>query len=182
MIPVVYTSFCTADNALAVAPESPTSRRDSHRTGGERSGQVFLLLTVTQAAFRGSALAVCGGVPLQSPSRIVESSDDDFVDLIDNRFHSSIRAKEEREMIRLDKEWMRVSLAHDALRSTGDVTSTDKSNLHGHAHELAGRNCATRFWDMLRSLRGVFELRGGDWPYVLYAVIYSHDFENAVKK
>jgi hypothetical protein len=27
MTPVVYTSFCTAKNALAVAPESPPSRR-----------------------------------------------------------------------------------------------------------------------------------------------------------
>jgi hypothetical protein len=44
MTPVVYTSFCIADNALAVAPESPPSRRDSRRTGVERSGQVFLLV------------------------------------------------------------------------------------------------------------------------------------------
>jgi hypothetical protein len=27
MTPVVYTSFCTAKNALVVAPESPPSRR-----------------------------------------------------------------------------------------------------------------------------------------------------------
>jgi hypothetical protein len=27
MTPVVYTSFCTTKNALAVAPESPPSRR-----------------------------------------------------------------------------------------------------------------------------------------------------------
>jgi hypothetical protein len=39
MTPIVYTSFCTAKNALAVAPESPPSR-----TGVKRSGQVFLLV------------------------------------------------------------------------------------------------------------------------------------------
>jgi hypothetical protein len=33
MTPIVYASFCTADNALAVAPESPPSHRGqpSHR-------------------------------------------------------------------------------------------------------------------------------------------------------
>jgi Ulp1 family protease len=48
MTPIMYTSFCTGKNALAVAPESPPSRRDSSRTGVERSGQVFLLVYSTK--------------------------------------------------------------------------------------------------------------------------------------
>jgi hypothetical protein len=46
MTPIVYTSFCTAKNALAVAPESPPSR-----TGVERSGQVFLLVSAMAADY-----------------------------------------------------------------------------------------------------------------------------------
>jgi hypothetical protein len=44
MTPVMYTSFCTADNALAVASSHHLVVWNSRRTGVERSGQVFLLV------------------------------------------------------------------------------------------------------------------------------------------
>jgi hypothetical protein len=46
MTPLMYTSFYTVDNALAVALSHHPVAGDSRRIGVERSGQVFLLVKV----------------------------------------------------------------------------------------------------------------------------------------
>ena len=92
-------------------------------------------------------------MPLQSASRVVEYINDTFVDFTSKHFISCIRVRKEREMIHLDGEWMRISLAHDALCNIGDITTTDESNLNAEAHDIAGRNCKNWFWDMLRSIK-----------------------------
>ena len=48
---------------------------------------------------------------------------------------------------------MRVSLDYATLHSIEDVSGVNESKLREEAHGHAGKNCATRFWEMLRSVR-----------------------------
>jgi hypothetical protein len=87
----------------------------------------------------------------------VDNDDDDFVNLLglnspgrDRNDHHA-RVEEERNMTRLDEEWIRVNLAYDVLRRTGDSAQVDKSDLHARTYGNASRNNASRFWHMLES-------------------------------
>jgi hypothetical protein len=87
--------------------------------------------------------------------------DDNFVDL--TGLHSPwryrdperLRVEEERDMLRLDEEWIRVTVAYDVLRSTGDIHQVDESELYAQTYGNAGRNGASRFWSMLQSTRKI---------------------------
>jgi hypothetical protein len=87
--------------------------------------------------------------------------DDDFVDL--TSLHSPwryrdlerLRVEEERDMLRLDEEWIRVTVAYDVLRSTGNIHQVDESELYAQTYGNADHNGASRFWSMLQSTRKI---------------------------
>jgi hypothetical protein len=87
--------------------------------------------------------------------------DDDFVDL--TGLHSPwryrdperLRVEEERNMLRLNEEWIRVTVSYDVLHSTGDIHQVDESELYAQTYGNAGRNGASRFWSMLQSTRKI---------------------------
>jgi hypothetical protein len=87
--------------------------------------------------------------------------DDDFVDLtgLHNpwryRDPERLRVEEERDMLRLDEEWIWVTIAYDVLRSIGDIYQVDESELYAQTYGNAGRNGASRFWSMLQSTRKI---------------------------
>jgi hypothetical protein len=79
---------------------------------------------VMQGGNCGSSSAAQGQGTTRLASNMDANDDDDFVDLTDlhspwrYRDPECLRAKEERDMLRLDEEWIRVTLAYDVLRST----------------------------------------------------------------
>jgi hypothetical protein len=90
----------------------------------------------------GSSLAAQSRGTTRLASGIdVNDDDDDFVDL--TGLHSPwryrdperLRAEEERDMLRLDEEWIRVTIANDVLCSTGDIYQVDESELYAHRAE-----------------------------------------------
>jgi hypothetical protein len=56
-------------------------------------------------------------------------------------------------MLRLDEEWIRVSLAYDVLQRTGDIQQADESELYAQTYGSTGRNCSCRFWNMLEATK-----------------------------
>ena len=56
-------------------------------------------------------------------------------------------------MVRLDEEWIQVSLAHDWLRETGDVDLVDEGMLDTENYGTLRWNRPSRFWSMLESIR-----------------------------